>query len=334
MYKVWARISGGLGNQLYQYAAGRALASRLGATLELDTSAYLLASSVSAQGTLEVKRLGIMRHYELEHFGVQAPILRTIPPTLYRCLYLLAYKNEESPLILRKIRYRLFNNTYKLQRLVFYRQLRRANFTCINEPYHDMSAWEQLKGNIYLEGHWQSEGYFSNIAADLRKELSLSRFAGPKTASLLAEIAQPGSVSVHFRRGDYHRQGSILPIAYYAKALELLSTLIQKKSLRLYIFSDDLDDDLRSSLPGLLQSQHYSIVSDKTYSAHEEMLLISRCEHHIMANSSYSWWAAWLHDIDKDPRPGEKYVLTPHAWFSSKTVQVELNCCKGWILVK
>lgn len=332
---VW--MAGGLGNQLFQYAMGRALATRLGATLCLDITSYAISAAIPKQHVAQVKQNSTLRCYELrEHFGLQTPTFAAVSPMWAAYLYRMACQAERLSPFSQKLYRKLLRRAYKLQDYFLRMQLRYAHFTYFREPhYHYAPAWEQLSGNVYLEGYWQSSRYFSNIEADVRKDLSLSRFASPRTAPLLAEIDQPGSVSVHFRLGDYRQNEWVQPMAYYIRALQLLTALIQNKNLRLYIFSDDVDG-LLPLLPEMLQDKNYFVVSGKKYSAHEEMLLISRCEHHIMSNSTYSWWAIWLHDIDQDPRPGQKYVIAPRIWGPSHA-HIAFNTkdfyCENWILV-
>lgn len=162
------------------------------------------------------------------------------------------------------------------------------------------------KGNIYLDGYFQSEKYFIDQADTIRDDFLLKATLSP-TAETLAETikADQKSVSIHIRRGDYVKHsefGGIVNQEYYTRAIaEILERVPDAK---FYIFSDDVNwcrDNL--DLPN-----NSNVVSRPDLKDYEELFLISLCRHNITANSSFSWWGAWL---NKNPH---KIVIAPKHW--------------------
>ena len=325
MAKVCVRLMGGLGNQLFQYAAGRALATRLGAELWMDVSWFRedLTRVVSREYNLrQVFQLQVLT-YTLTSWVWERRIRSLLPAS-------------ENLGLCAKIRRKFFGTLLRIIRYYTLYRLFGSDYTHFLERYfHYTPDWTKLSGNVYLIGYWQSERYFANIIPELRQELSLSHLVGERTAALLSEINQPHSVSVHLRRGDYHKKNWLLPLSYYVRALKLLRALIRTQ-LRLYVFCDNAQE-LKTLLPDILKDTHlpYEIVSGQGYSAQEEMLLMSRCQHHIMSNSTYSWWAVWLHDKAVDERLGEKHVIAPRAWIPPTPPREGYKdlFCDGWILL-
>ncbi len=179
-----------------------------------------------------------------------------------------------------------------------------------------------------MEGYWQSYKYFEKFAGQIRAELTPSQ--PPQGANLLLAqtIAQKNSVSVHIRRGDYVSNlvassvHGFVGLAYYELALERISREID--SPHFFVFSDDLP----------WARENLKFPCDVTFvdhnsgaAAYEDLRLMSLCKHHVMANSSFSWWAAWL-----GWAPGKK-VFYPANWFSSKLHNVSSLNPPAWIRV-
>lgn len=163
-----------------------------------------------------------------------------------------------------------------------------------------------LKGNVYLDGYFQSEKYFGKEADVIRRELTLKHPLSEKAAHLQNDIvAQEHAVSLHVRRGDYVNHpdfGGIADRQYYSRAISEIQTLVENP--KFYVFSDDIDW-CRENL-SLPEGAVY--VSNSGLKDHEEMVLMSTCKHHIIANSTFSWWAAWL---NSNPT---KIVIAPKYW--------------------
>lgn len=220
---------GGLGNQLFQYAAGRALAYRRTAELALDRSWYRSDPRFYLP-------------YQLDKLGVQA---REVPAA---GLYPVTEQQEW---------------------------------------VYDPAVLDAIDGSC-LRGYWQSEKYFAEIADYLRQELAVP---GPPV---------PRSCSVHIRRGtaefvadpSLNRQGA----DYYEQAVALVKKHAEVEHV--FVFTDDRDWFRSSGLP---MSWHLASPADGL----TDFARMSRCEHHVICNSSFSWWAAWL-----DPNP-DKIVVAP-----------------------
>ena len=269
---IVVRLCGGLGNQLFQYAAGRRLAYARQTELILDLRWYVHTPSVDTP-----------RQFELDNYPIiarganarEALWCRVQSGRLLRHL----------PLIPRRWRY-------------------------VSEPGcgFDPSILD-LPGNVYLDGYWQSAGYFEDIADIIRAELTPSVPATPKDAEVRDAILASESVSVHVRRGDYvtlqaaaATHGTCAP-SYYHAALELIASRVRNPHF--FIFSDDV----AWARENLTPPGPVTIVDHNgPKSAFQDLRLMARCKHHVVANSSFSWWGAWLNP-SKD-----KIVVAPAKW--------------------
>jgi len=264
------RICGGLGNQLFQYAVGRAGALRNGCNLVLDAR------------PLETHSL---RNYELHHFNIVAKI----------------GTHEELPPDRRsKIRYLLWRSGRDARR-----RLVREKSLKFDQKVLGVSA------NAILHGYWQCERYFADYAQKIRDDLTAKTPASGPNRQWLDRIRSSNIVSVHIRRGDYasdkkvqSRYASCSPKYYWNAAEKILDSA--GGDLEFLAFSDDPDWVEREiKLPGAL----HIVRHNSGGRAFEDLRLMSACSHHIIANSSFSWWGAWL-----NPSP-EKIVIAPKQWF-------------------
>jgi len=270
---IITRLQGGLGNQLFQFAAGYALAKQLCQPLKLD---IITSFPKNHKRSFELEKFHIA--YTLATPG---DLRKFIPvPRLYRHL----------PGLLSIIS----RNVYR-------------------EPHFQFDPnFYRLTAPVFLDGFWQSPKYFENIEGEIRRLFHV-------TSSLIQNVQEKGnelrseqSVSIHIRRSDflapkaaaYH---GVLSKDYYQRAIRHISGKIPGASF--HFFSDDMEWVKRelSPPPG---SQY---VSGAT-SAIEDFYLMSCCRHNIIANSSFSWWAAWLND---NPL---KIVVAPKAWFAANTI--------------
>jgi hypothetical protein len=206
-------------------------------------------------------------------------------------------------------------------------QMKEINF--YREKYfHFDSNVEILKGDAYLFGYWQSEKYFKEIRDILLKEFSLKNELHYETKQYQDEIDQSVSVSLHVRRGDYisnpitNAYHGVCDLEYYKKAVKLILSI--HENARFFIFSDDL---------GWVKT-NFSFISnvnfiDLNHQDHdkEEMYLMSKCQHNIIANSSFSWWGAWM---NTNPR---KIVITPRKWFTDETINTGDRIPSTWLRI-
>ena len=266
---IITKIQGGIGNQLFQYAAGKQLAISNNTELHLDTSWY---------DSIDPK----YRKFELEKFNISAKI---------------ASKNESS-----KFKYSFLNR---------WKMIIQGKHRWEEKHFHFDSKRQRAKNNTYLSGYWQSEKYFARITDILKKEFTLKKPLPKELDSLLVSIRTSNSVSVHIRRGDYlspqfHGIYTSCDSEYYKSALSFIKTSVD--SPRFFIFSDDIMWAKTLYFP----ENTTFITSDFGLQNYEELVIMSECKHNITANSTFSWWGAWL---NKNP---QKIVITPEKWFLDK----------------
>jgi hypothetical protein len=210
-----------------------------------------------------------------------------------------------------------------------------ARANSYREPhFHFDRRFDTLGPKTSLFGYFQSEMYFAPIAG------LLPRLFEPRDP--LGEIAKTeadriGSsalpVSIHIRRGDYVEASTVsvhglLEERYYRRAFELIEARLGRGRFDLFVFSDDLDQ--AAQVLQFVSSARVNYVKSDPARPWEDMSLMARCRHQIIANSSFSWWGAWL-----NPSPG-KIVIAPRRWFSAAALR-ERNVCDlyppDWILV-
>ncbi len=191
--------------------------------------------------------------------------------------------------------------------------------------HHSYAFWKNLKfedykelDNIYIEGYWNNEKYFEGVKDQIRELYKFNSDLNDSDKSNLQKISSSQSVSVHVRRGDYRKYPETFPMCtqdYYKKAINILS----KEFIRLkcFVFSDDIPwcKEELSFLP-----QVEFIENQNKKQAYKDMMLMSRCKHNIIANSTFSWWAAWLNN---NP---EKIVIYPKS-----TLLTHTSMPRGWI---
>ncbi len=171
----------------------------------------------------------------------------------------------------------------------------------------------EAKPPVYLDGFFQSEKYFEHIRIELLHEFSFPALDKDNLDQLQNIRAQSNAVSLHIRRGDYLKphilqQHGILPLSYYKKAIEILQGVIGRAYY--FIFSDDAEWCKNNF--SFLEGQYTTVHGNEGTYAWKDMCLMSNCKHHIIANSSFSWWGAWL-----NPSP-DKVVVAPKQWFADE----------------
>jgi hypothetical protein len=287
---ITVSLIGGLGNQMFQYAAGKALAERHGVPLALDISGF--------------------RDYALRPFLLD----RLLVP---EAIASVRAEPTEKPEI---------NFTRAKWKARIDRMLGKAGLPKLasspneyREPhFHYDPAFEALGPKISLFGYFQSERYFNSIAGNLRDWFSPREPLGDAAAAALKRIeASRLPISVHVRRGDYLKPGThevhgILGETFYRQVFDRLESRIGGEA-EIFIFSDDpaAAEQVLSFIPGS-RLNHVRGDPERPW---EDMALMARCRHHVIANSSFSWWGAWLNPSS------DKIVVAPRAWF----VATELN---------
>lgn len=273
---ILVRLLGGLGNQMFQYAAGLALAGRLDTELRLDIS-WFADSAV--------------RRYSLDALAISAR-----PATAPE---LLRFGVSRPGLVARGL------SALGLRRLVGIRGH-------VKEPaFQYWPGFRGLGDGSYLDGYWQSERYFEDIGDTIRREFTVREAPDPENRRALDAIRACEAVALHVRRGDYatspdtNRVHGTTPVEYYHAAGQRIRALTADPVF--FVFSDDhvwARENLRFDAP-LVYLTHNAADRDV-----EDLRLMSACRHHIIANSTFSWWGAWL------AQPEGQRVIAPRRWFN------------------
>jgi hypothetical protein len=300
---ITVSLIGGLGNQMFQYAAGKALAERHRVPLVLDVSGF--------------------KDYALRPFLLD----RLLVPEAIASV-------RADPAQRPEMNFKRAQWKGRIDRL-----LAKAGLPKLapspreyREPhFHYDPAFEALGRRTALFGYFQSERYFSSIAAGLRGWFSPREPLGSAAAATLARIETSRlPVSVHVRRGDYLKPGTIehhgiLSEPYYREALSRLETGAGEGA-ELFVFSDDAA--AAEQVLNFVPKPRLVHVRGDPERPWEDMALMARCRHHVIANSSFSWWGAWL-----NPSP-DKIVVAPRAWFVGTELGKAVDIYPpGWILV-
>lgn len=284
---IIVKVSGGLGNQMFQYALYRKLIY-IGKDAYLDLSGY--------------KEKSAKREFKLNIFNVNYKTASVSNSRkLGECTYTLVDK------LRRKI---------KGEKKSYYSEDLDKGFQ--PEIFN--------RDNIYLDGYWQCEKYFMDIRNIILKEFCFPEQISQYSQKMLSEIKQKQAVSIHVRRGDYlessNKQiyGNICTKEYYVNSICWFKKNLSNPCF--FIFSDDIEWS-RENLwePGMKIIEH-----NKDKEDYEDIFLMSKCAHHIIANSSFSWWGAWLGTNE------DKIVIAPEKWFQNHKISDAI--CEGWICMK
>jgi hypothetical protein len=287
---VLVHLMGGLGNQLFQYAAGKALSIRLAVPLKLYfEDHYRLANRSYALGVFDIE----------EHFPTRNELNDYLPA-----------KGIE-----RRIK-KLFNVSYTGK---LYRD---KELFCFDNQFME------IRDGVFLSGFWQNKNYFESIEHLLRKELVFKVPADYTNQNKINEItSREISVSIHVRRTDYTNPASglyALPTDYYSAAIKTLEKRLSSPPFY-YVFSDDVEWALQNFM--VLLGNRFELITNNREAAHEDLRLMAACHHHILANSSFSWWAAWLNTTRN------KIVVAPKEWMKGVTIADEALFTKNDVLI-
>lgn len=286
---IIVKLFGGLGNQLFQYAAGRSLALKKNTDLALDVSGY----GKEPQGTIK-------RNYELHLFNICAS------PAKEEQINKIAHP-PLADRILKKLGLG-------------------SGFCYYREPFFHFDAdFFESPASTILDGYWQSEKYFKEVSPAIRADLQLTAPLSAVTREMAAQIDARKSVSLHVRRGDFvnnpqtFSHHGVCEPGYYREAIGKIKE--QHTDLEVFVFSDDMDwakENITTDLP-------MTFVNGAGRQDFEDLYLMSLCRHNIIANSSFSWWGAWL-----NPNP-KKIVVAPARWFNDKNTDTKDLLPPEWV---
>lgn len=183
---------------------------------------------------------------------------------------------------------------------------------------------------IYLDGYFQSEKYFKDVRKKVIEEFQPSNELSNYSNEITSKIKNSEiSISLHIRRGDYlyaktAQVHGLCSLDYYNKAVEYIKNKNPEKQLSFFIFSDDHDwvsENLK------LDGEVIQVNGNGVDRNFEDIILMSKCEHNIIANSSFSWWGSWLNENE------DKLVIAPREWFKTKDLNSEDIYCSNWIKI-
>lgn len=203
-------------------------------------------------------------------------------------------------------RYRFFCLLHKFKPY-FWKQY--VEITQQNSLNYDKSIFSNNDYNSYYNGYWQSEKYFANISETIKKHFRFKEsLLNTSTKSIAKILKSENSVSIHIRRGDYLNESGwdTCNIDYYNRAIEYIKKRVP--NCEFYIFSDDI-----KWCKEQFKGNEYSFIDwNKDDDSWQDMYLMSQCKHNIIANSTFSWWGAWL---NSNP---SKIVIAPKVWFKDR----------------
>jgi hypothetical protein len=293
---ILVKLHEGLSNQMFQYAAARRLAAVHSTSVRIDTSWYDHIPDGATPRTYELHRLQITgtkaSSWEtIGTDGVRKTSLALLPVALYR---------KARP------RYRFVGE-------------RGLRF----DP-----AVLHLPDNVCLFGYWQSEKYFADASEIIRREFQFRDLPSPDNEKVALEMADSESVAVHVRRGDYvssphaaANQG-FAGADYYRRAVDVIRERVADPHF--FVFSDDLDW-ARENLP--VGPDARFVDHNRGDHSHEDLRLMSLARHNVIANSSFSWWGAWLN------RNEAKVVVAPERWTANPALDHRDVLPSDWITV-
>jgi hypothetical protein len=279
---IIVQTKGGLGNQMFQYAFGRALSLKLGQQILIDTSDFDLQPT--HQG-FELSRV----------YNINLPICKNSD-----IRSILGWRH---PRFIRNILYKKNFSWLKGEKLV-------------NEPYNNY--WPDIFNidfdfDCYISGYWLSFLYFESVQREIRSDFKFQKPLIGRNLSISKDINLLNSISLHVRRGDYAANKNIrdkhglCSLDYYNSAIQHICENVENPYF--FIFSDDFDwvkSNLKLNYPCLYVDHNTG------FDSYNDMHLMSLCKHNIIANSTFSWWAAWLN------LHSNKIIVAPNSWLADK----------------
>lgn len=275
------RIWEGLGNQMFQYAYALAVRQRTGQRVYIDTErAY--------HSSFELESRNVTRAYMLDQFNISIPKIEIESNKHFDFLEQRTSGHKIKFWLSRKGMFPIrFITDYKEQSV-----------------YHD--KFFRSRGNYYAMGWFQNEQYFAGIRNALLKEFMP---ISPIRISIDYRqiIERDNSVAIHIRRGDYVKKGHACSVKYYLRAMQYISQIVPNPY---YVF---FSDNINWTKKTFGEMENTLFINEKgQYADYEELLLMSKCSHQIISNSTFGWWGAWLNRND------DKIVVAPKHWFPTQ----------------
>ena len=295
---IIVRLSGGMGNQMFQYAIGRSLSVKHNVPLKLDVT--FLNHRIKMPDFLRPNF--IFRSFDLDVFNIQAEIAKSNEISFWNRPILFGPIMIIIDAILRKL----------------------AFLPGWEKKYSFNKEFLHFGPNTYLTGFWQSEKYFSDIASTIRKDFILKNPISETVKKMQDEIKNTNSICVHLRRahggGDFHAKYNM---AYYKSGINYITK--KKKIEKIYVFSDDVkwcEENIKFALPTVFVGNDSAGVKGEGH-----LYLMSLGQHFVIPNSTFSWWAAWL---STNP---DKIVVAPKNLFTNEKINNQDLIPENWIRI-
>ena len=280
---IIVQLTGGIGNQLFQFAIGKALSIKLNQKLLIDISSF----QWDPLRNFSLDK--ILNRYALATTEDIVKVKSTIPRFTERIFY---------KLIGKEIPY--YKRTH----------IKEIAFT------FDENFFLYSSKHLYLEGYWQSEKYFNFVRKEILSAFNLVNYPMSESMQLFKQKIEhaTNSVSIHVRRGDYELNPEtntfhgVCSLEYYERAMKEIEKKVSHPTY--FVFSDD-----KNYVREIFGSSVQVEIVEGIPLDEEELLLMSFCKHQIIANSSFSWWGAWLNQYK------QKIVIAPNDWFLNKEMQ-------------
>lgn len=286
------RINGGLGNQMFQYAFGKAMAHELNLNVLYD---------LNWLRTTHAHRKATNRKDELQAFCVQ---IKEVDPKSVT-----GFALRKSNWIKKTICWFLF--TFRILHL-----LREKEEFAI-----DTFLKSRITKIAYIKGYFQTEDYFKAYEDEIRKDFTLAQPLSDSSLKYSQLITEHNAVSIHVRRGDYVHNQQINKFhgtcsnEYYQQAINYISTHVEYPVF--FIFSDDLA--WVKQQPWVSEINKVYVEGNTDTQSYEDMCLMSLCKHQIIANSSFSWWGGWLN------QNACKIVIAPRKWLKQDNMNKKVK---------
>lgn len=311
---ITLKLKAGLGNQLFQYAYARALALRSKTNLRIDLNWF---SNIAPGDT---KRVFLLDKYNLPIKDSSIQIVELPSAPKFRQ-------------ILRKIKAKISRDIFGYSDLVYYPRLAKPVDTGTD---------------IEVEGFWNTEKYFKDVENTIREELTLKETLGEgalKTEQKLNELGKTSTlILLHVRRGDYVSNADTLKhhglsgLNYYTEAIKIMLNKLASNDTDMkptFVLASDDMDWVKDNIITLLNGATYEILSNPSQiKDYEEIYLMSLCHHFIIANSSFSWWGAWLSTGQTAKSENlKKIVIGPKQWVVNPAIDTRDVLPDEWIRI-
>ncbi|MFH1004508.1 MAG: alpha-1,2-fucosyltransferase [Bacteroidota bacterium] len=292
---IIVKLMGGLGNQMFQYAAAKYLSIIHNTSIKLDLS-YLNADTNGAY---------TKRKYELGILNIKEDF---------------ATKNDINPY--KKIAENFYlRNIHKHFSFLFPYKYGKEYGHGYNKNF------VKFPSSTYLDGFWQSEKYFKPIEKIIKEEFIFNNSLSGLNEAMAKKINNCESIGIHIRRTDYITNKQVMryhgtcDLDYYYRAIDIISRKVSLPCL--FVFSDDSEwvkQNFKSNCP-------FVCIDNNSNADFEDMRMMSMCKHNVIANSSFGWWASWLNN---NP---DKIIVAPIKWFNNTTVNSKDIIPEEWIKI-